>query len=266
MDHGVCKCCRYVNLKYYLHLSLASEKVLRGWRWESMDWLIIKNDFKRNKVINIALFLFMTFSACLVVLSVIMAVQTVTSISEFYERAQPPHFLQMHKGEINQEKIDEFMSSQKNVTAWQTVTMIGVYGDNLTIAKKDNTYDLSDCRLDIGLVKQNATRDLLLNSKHEKVILHNGEIGIPVLLKEMYGIEIGDLVILNDNDVRKEFVVKEFILDSQMNSPMVSSTRILLSNEDFEELSGRVGENEYLIEAYFIKFIGVYVAKEGLTM
>lgn len=36
-----------------------------------------------------------------------------------------------------------------------------------------------------------------------------------------------------------------------MNSTMTSSTRILLSDQDFEELSGQVGENEYLIEGYF---------------
>lgn len=69
-----------------------------------MNWLIIKNDFKRNKVINIALLLFMMFSACLAVVSVIVGVQTFTSISELYKTAQPPHFLQMHKGEINQRK------------------------------------------------------------------------------------------------------------------------------------------------------------------
>ncbi len=216
-----------------------------------MDWLIVKNDLKRNKVINLALLLFMAFSACLVVLSVIMSVQTFTSISKLYKTAQPPHFLQMHKGEIDQANIDEFMSSYEGVTNWQTVTMIDVYGDSLTIVQKEKSFDLSDCRLDIGLVKQNETRDLLLNSKHKKVTLEKGEVGIPVLLREMYGMEIGDQVILTDRDVRKEFVIKEFVLDSQMNSPMASSTRILLSDEDHEELSGRIGEHEYIIEAYF---------------
>jgi len=216
-----------------------------------MDWLIVKNDLKRNKMINLALFLFMTFSACIAVLSVIMAVQTVTSISELYKSAQPPHFIQMHKGDINQEKIDEFMSGYEGVTNWQTVTMIDIYGEGLEVVNKEDSYNLSDCRLDIGLVKQNETRDLLLNSKHKKVTLNKGEMGIPVLLREMYGMKIGDLVILTHNEVKKEFVIKEFILDSQMNSPMVSSTRILLNDIDFEELSGQVGEYEYLIEAYF---------------
>lgn len=216
-----------------------------------MKWLLVKNDLKRNKVINLALLLFMMFSAILAVLSVVMAVQTFTSISTLYKTAQPPHFLQMHKGEINQAEIDEFMSGYKGITDWQTPTMVDVYGESLTVVGNEDRYDLSDSRLDIGLVKQNETKDLILNSKHEKVTIHEGEMGIPVLLKEMYGMEPGDHVILTNNDVTKEFVIKEFILDSMMNSTMVSSTRILVSDEDFDELEGQVGENEYLIEAYF---------------
>ena len=212
---------------------------------------MVKNDFKRNKIVNLALFLFMMFSATLAVLSVLMAVQTFTSISELYKIAEPPHFLQMHKGEINQKKIDEFMAGYEGITYWQTNTMLNVYGESLTVVSKEKTYNLSDCRLDIGLVKQNKTKDLLLNSKHEIVSVHEGEIGIPVLLKEMYGMKIGDHVILQGNGVTREFVIKEFILDSMMNSPMVSSTRILLSDKDFDMLQGKVGENEYLIEAYF---------------
>jgi putative ABC transport system permease protein len=87
-----------------------------------MNWLIVKNDFIKNKVINLALFLFMMFSAALAVLSVVMAVQTFTSISGLYKKAEPPHFVQMHKGEINQNKIDEFMSDYKGISYWQTDT------------------------------------------------------------------------------------------------------------------------------------------------
>lgn len=216
-----------------------------------MKWSIVKNDLRRNKVINLALLFFMMFSASLAVLSVLMAVQTFTSISELYKTAQPPHFVQMHKGEMDQEKVNKFLSENELVTYSQIDTMIDVYGENLAIVAKEGTYDLSDCRLDIGLVKQKKSKDLLLNSNHEKVILQEGEIGIPVLLKEMYGMETGDHIILTSNNVRSEFVIKEFILDSMMNSPMVSSTRLLLSDKDFDKLQGKVGENEYLIEAYF---------------
>ncbi len=141
----------------------------------------------------------MMFSASLAVLSVVVGVQTFTSISELYNTAQAPHFLQMHKGDINQEEIDDFMSGYAGITDWQTVTMIDIFGDDLTIVGSKETYNLSDCRLDIGLVKQNETKDLLLNSKHQKVVVREGEIGIPVLLREMYGMDIGDQVVLTSN-------------------------------------------------------------------
>jgi putative ABC transport system permease protein len=216
-----------------------------------MNWLIFINDLKRNKIINFALFMFMMFSATLAVLSVIMAVQTFTSISGLYKTAQPPHFVQMHKGEINEEKIKDFMSNYSKTTYWQTITMIDVYGENITVVGKKDTYNFSDCRLDIGMVKQASEKDLLLNTQHEKISLNKGEIGIPVILKETYNMEIGDTLFLNHDEITEEFVIKEFVLDSMMNSTMASSTRILLSDEDFHMLEGKVGENEYLIEAYF---------------
>lgn len=216
-----------------------------------MNRSMIKNDFKRNKTINLTLLLFMMFSAVLAVASVLMVVQTFTSISQLYETAQPPHFLQMHKGEINEEQIDKFMAKNEQVTYSQTIAMIDIFGENLTVVGEDDAYNLADLRLDIGLVKQNRDRDLLLNSNHEKLILNEGEIGIPIILKGMYDMEIGDKIILTANGVREEYIIKEFVLDAQMNSTMASSTRVLLSDVDFEKLYGKVGELEYLIEAYF---------------
>ena len=216
-----------------------------------MKWSIIKNDFIKNKAINLALLFFIIFSSMLAVSSVIMAVQTFTSISDLYKVAAPPHFLQMHKGEIDKEKINKFMSENKQVTYSQIVNMLTVYGENINIVGNSYNYNLSDCRLDISLIKQNRNRDLLLDTNHKKVVLKDGEVGVPMLLKEQYHMEIGDHLILNINNTKKEFVIKEFILDSMMNSSMASSTRILISDKDFDALSNGSLKNEYLIEAYF---------------
>lgn len=215
-----------------------------------MRWSIIKYDLVRNKAINTTLFLFMALSACLVVLSVITAVQTFTSITNLYEVAQPPHFLQMHKGPIDTDQIADFMSNHDSTTYWQVVPMLNVYGHNIRIVGEDS-YDLSDIRLDIGLVTQNDTHGLLLDAEHQKVTLRDGEIGMPVLLRDMYSMELGDRVILTNNGHRAEFTISHFVLDAQMNTPMVSSTRILLSDGDMERLLNFGWEKEYLIEAYF---------------
>lgn len=211
---------------------------------------IFKNDFKRNRAGNIALILFMALSVTLVVAATIVVVQLTTSMTEMYKVARPPHFLQMHKGNINQKGIDDFNSSYDGVTAWQTSPMINVYSSDIDVYGK-NSFSLSDSRLDISLVKQNENYDLLLDSDRNVLKMNKGEIGIPIVLRNSYDISIGDIVELNSKGVTKKFKVKDFVHDAQMNSTLVYSTRMLISDEDFEELFGTVGESEYLIETYF---------------
>ncbi|QVK21861.1 FtsX-like permease family protein [Mycoplasmatota bacterium] len=215
-----------------------------------MNLKMLKNDFNRNRAGNVSLLLFMTLVSGLVVVATIVVTQLIISMMGMYSTAKPPHFLQMHKGEINQELIDEFNSSYDGVTAWQTLSMINVYGDDLKVYG-DDVFSLSDLRLDISLVKQNEEYDLLLDEDRNVININKGEIGIPVILLDSYDINLGDTVVLSSKGVTKEFKVTAFVRDAQMNSTLCSSTRILISDEDFDELFGNVGEIEYLIESYF---------------
>lgn len=215
-----------------------------------MNLKMLTNDFKRNRAGNGALLIFMILASALVAVAVMVASQLIISMTEMYETAKPPHFLQMHKGEINQEAIDKFNSSYEGVTSWQTVSMIDVYGDDLRVYGEDE-FTLSDCRLDISLVKQNSTYDLLLDKDRNAINVNKGEIGIPVILLDAYRINTGDTVVLKNNGVTRKFTVTAFVHDAQMNSTLCSSTRMLISDEDFKELFGKAGESEYLIETYF---------------
>ena len=210
------------------------------------------NDFKKNPWNNLILLLFMALSVTLGVSVFFVSSQLFTSISAMYETAKPPHFLQMHKGELNQADIDAFNSTYPGIEHWQTVPMIDVYGDEIMILHKESElFSLADCRIDISFVKQNQGYDVLLNKIRKPLELKKGEIGVPVILLEKYQIEIGDVIWLQSGDVKKEFTVTDFVYDGQMNSTLCSSTRFLLSDEYFAELFGNIGETEYLIEAYF---------------
>lgn len=216
----------------------------------NMNLKMLKKDFNRNRAGNVSLLLFMALSAGLVVVATIVVTQLITSMTGMYGTAKPPHFLQMHKGEINQKAIDDFNSAYDGVTAWQTVPMIDVYGEDIKVYG-ENVFSLSDCRLDISLVKQNKTHDLLLGKDRKRMSVNKGEIGIPVILLDSYAINLGDTVELTNGGITKEFKVAAFVHDAQMNSTLCSSTRMLISDADFEELFGKVGEIEYLIEVYF---------------
>lgn len=217
-----------------------------------MYFKLLKNDFRKNPVSNLILFLFMSLSVTVAVTVTLMLTQLFTSITDMYETANPPHFLQMHKGELVQSDIDKFNKSYDGIEHWQTVTMITVNGNELTVSDKSKEkFSLSDCRLDISLVKQNDKYDVLLDENRNKSEIKTGEIGVPVILLDEFDIAPGDKITLNSGNISKTFTVKSYVYDGQMNSTLCSSTRFLISDEDFDALLGNVGETEYLIEAYF---------------
>ncbi len=211
---------------------------------------ILKNDWKKNPGSNLSMLFFMALSGAVTAASVLMLVQLLSSISSLYEKAQPPHFLQLHKGEIVQEKIDAFNEGYPDITYWQTVSMINVEGADIFV-KGEKNFSLEDCRLDIGLVRQNESHDLLLDENRNKIGLSDGEMGIPVILSDQYPIELGDKITVRFGEQEKEFTAAAFIRDAQMNSTMCSSTRFLVSDGDFEELFTIAQETEYIIEAWF---------------
>ena len=92
---------------------------------------LLKNDFGKNKGKNLILLLFIALSAAIAVSVCLMLMQLFSSISGLYETARPPHFLQMHKGELNQRDIDAFNEGYPGMEHWQTVSMVDVHGEEL---------------------------------------------------------------------------------------------------------------------------------------
>lgn len=212
---------------------------------------LLINDFRKKAWKNIILFVFMCLSVTIAASVVLMLSQLFSSITSMYETAKPPHFLQMHMGTIEQTHIDEFNESFEGITYWQSVPMITVYGDCISVAGDDKTYTLSDCRLDISFVKQNDGYDVLLDEKRVPLNLADGEIGVPVIVLDQYDILLGDKIALSANGIEKQFTVVTYVYDGMMNSTTCSSTRFLISDADFDSLLGNIGETEYLIETYF---------------
>ncbi|HAK69309.1 MAG TPA: hypothetical protein DCM57_06575 [Treponema sp.] len=217
----------------------------------NMHLKLLFNDFKKKPWKNIIILAFMTLSVLIASSVVLMLSNLFSSITAMYETSNPPHFLQMHKGELNQAAVDEFDNSFEKLTHSQTVCMIDFYGNELELAGSQKNFSLEDCRLDICFVKQNEKYDVLLDSRRRPVNLSAGEIAVPVILLDSYDIKTGDVLTIRSNGITKSFKVTSFVLDGMMNSTMCSSTRFLISDSDFYELFGKCGETEYIIEAWF---------------
>lgn len=199
-----------------------------------MNLKMLKQDFQKNPWKNLILFLFICLSAMIAVTVTLTLAQLFTSISSMYETANPPHFLQMHEGDVAQDDLDDFNSSYDGIVHWQTIPMINVYGEAMRVSNETGKqFTLSDCRLDISLVRQNDEYDVLLDGNRDRLEMQEGRIGVPVILLDQFDIEIGDTVTLNSKGMIKKFIVSDYVYDGQMNSTLCSSTRFLISDADF---------------------------------
>ena len=74
---------------------------------------MVKNDFIRNKMVTIAVFVFITMAIILAASATNNIANLIQSMSELEERAVPADITQMHSGEFDQAEIDQFTKEQQ---------------------------------------------------------------------------------------------------------------------------------------------------------
>lgn len=62
---------------------------------------MLQNDLKRNKLVTLTLVLFIACASLLASLAAALAVNLSDAINALMARAETPHFLQMHSGDID---------------------------------------------------------------------------------------------------------------------------------------------------------------------
>ncbi|KUO51090.1 MAG: ABC transporter permease [Desulfitibacter sp. BRH_c19] len=207
---------------------------------------ILKKDFHRNKIITIALFIFIMLAALLVASASNMIMALSSSLEYLFTESKAPHFVQMHSGEIDQGEIDVFASGNRLVKEQQTVEMIGIDGTNIFLGTSQTAEENSV--MDISFVKQNGSFDLLLNLDSQVIVVSEGEIAVPIYYMQQKNMKIGDKVRISKGSFNMEFIVTDFVRDVLMNPSIISSKRFVVHESNFEMLKMNLGEVEYLIE------------------
>ena len=216
---------------------------------------MLVKELLKNKIVNVVLLLFIVMSAFLISSGTMVVIQLVNSLDAIFEVAKPPHFLQMHSGEMNQETVDQFSRKVAYIDAQETVEMLNIEASNIWFQCKEgnhwNAVSLLDNMMDNGFVVQNKSFDYLVDLNNQIVHLKDGEIGVPVSYMDTYELSIGDKVTIRDGSFKQEFKIVCFVRDAQMASSMASSIRFLVSKSDHEALKKSTGSSEYIIEYRF---------------
>lgn len=204
-----------------------------------MYFRIIYNDILKSKAITFITMIFIAVASMLVSLAAILFVNLTGSIDTLMTKAKTPHFLQMHSGEIDMEGLRKFARQNNAVDDFQVLEFINIDGVEIII----NGRSLADSVQDNGFSIQSEKFDYLLDLDGNIIKVSDGELYVPISYMKDNTAKIGDKAVI----LGKEFIVKGFLRDSQMNSTLSSSKRFLLSKNDYEQIKG-FGNIEYLIE------------------
>lgn len=214
--------------------------------------MLIYKDYRRNRVITIALAAFLMLSALLMAGGLRVTGTIISSLEGLNKVALPPDYVQMHKGAFDQKEMQNFVEAHDYIENALIVEMLNI--NNVNIIYQGET--LEKCLMDNGFVVQNERFDFLLNMNNEVAVVGDGEIGVPVYYVEELGIQVGEQITLHNGDYSKELTVSTIIRDSSMNPALSYSKRFLISQSDLDEISHSMGEWEYLFE---------YLLEEGAS-
>lgn len=141
-----------------------------------------RNDLIRNKGVNTALAVILVLSAFLMATGSMVMERLVGSVNQLFEEAEPPHFLQMHKGEHDQEALEGFASQRSEIDAWLVEEMIAFDSTTLSWSRSSTgeTGDFSDSLIDNLFVTQNDEFDFLIDETGEIPRPSPGQVYVPV--------------------------------------------------------------------------------------
>lgn len=207
---------------------------------------LLLNDLKRNQIIAITLFLFIWLASLLMCSAAGIVVHLGSSLNYFFDRADPPHFLQMHVGEIDQERLNNFIEQTDMVESQQILTMLNIDVVNLLISPNGELEHGSV--MDNLFVTQNKDFDFLLNLDNKIINVESGYVAVPVYYMQKYDLKLGDVITIFNNNFSIRLGITDFVRDAQMNPAMVSSKRFVVSEGDWNILEMNMGTLEHMLE------------------
>ena len=84
-----------------------------------MYWTLLKNDIKYNRLQSFNIAFFIILSVAFLAVAGQLTIRLNDSIHSLLEKAETPHLLQMHTGEINMERMKLFVESHPEIEEYQ---------------------------------------------------------------------------------------------------------------------------------------------------
>ncbi len=202
---------------------------------------MIRNSLSKNRLVSAFMAGFLALASALFGAALVLALGVAGSVEGFMERAHTPHFMQMHQGELDYERLNGWAAEQPAVVAWEAIPYLNVENSQLRFGASTLEAEIQQN----GFVTQPQHMDFLLGEDGEPVTPRPGEVYVPYFYEAKYRLGVGDTVTVfagadAGSDSQTVLTVAGAFRDSQMNSTLASSKRLVVHADDYQALAAQV--------------------------
>ncbi|MCR5719808.1 MAG: FtsX-like permease family protein [Lachnospiraceae bacterium] len=194
-----------------------------------MFFRILKNDLRRKKTMNVVLLLFVVLSAMFASSSVNNMIAVYGGIDSFFEKSDMSDYVVATLNNNGEDPAEEEIEKASAVTSYEKERIIFYSAPNL---KKDNVKYVNF--ENAGLITSIKEGKLNYFNKDNEPIkdIEPGHIYVGGTLADKNSTTVGDRVVLEIGDVKKEFVIEGYSKEALFGSPFLTNPRILMNDED----------------------------------
>ncbi len=209
-----------------------------------MFFNILRRDLKRKKSINIILMIFVILASTFIASGANNMVTVFNALDNYFDMAEVPDYWVSTSDSRSSENFKSF--ADENNYSYKDNTMAMINPKDVKIDGK--VFDYSSTTV---ISRVNDTNLFLENGKQLKSVA-DGEIYVSSLMwfSDSNDFHKGSKVVIKSGDQSKEFVVKGYVKDAVFGSGMISMTRFLVSDNDFEFF--KENEKNVLFDSFFL--------------
>ena len=145
---------------------------------------MIRNSLSKNRLVSVFMATFLVLSSALLSGALILSFGVFGTVDSFMESAKTPHYMQMHLGSMDMDRMERFVAGRDDVMAWEVIEYLTVENSQLDFAGQSLDTEIQQN----GFVTQPQHLDYLLSPGGDVIHPKPGEIYIPYFYESKYNL------------------------------------------------------------------------------
>ena len=194
---------------------------------------ILKRDLKRKKAMNIILLVFVILATMFVSSSVNNIINVTTALDEYFELANVPDYCAFTINKMVDEDVDGAIKSAESIEDYKKEEILFLSYSNIIfeedkVAIEGSNMLQSDKVFGMNYILSDGS--ILEEVKPGEIYLTDGK-------AKSIGVKKGEKIVINIENVSREFTFVDTVKDAALGSEMNSMCRYIISEEDYNYLA-----------------------------